>query len=265
MDEQANLAPLNADPTESAISLRGLSKRFGDTTAVHDLNLDIPRGSFYGIVGPNGAGKTTAITMATGLLRPSAGTAWINGHDVWNGGTVAAKNSYGLLADSMPVFDRLSGTEYLELIGALREMDPDTIHQRIDSLLTTLDLQDAGKKYIADYSAGMTKKILLAGALLHRPDVLILDEPLEAVDPVSARTIKQILQAYVASGRTVVLSSHVMEVIEGLCTHVAIIANGTVRASGTLDEVRMGSSLSDSFVNLVGARDIDEQSLGWLQ
>ncbi|MFC6318165.1 ABC transporter ATP-binding protein [Corynebacterium gerontici] len=262
---EPHIAPIAEDVTAPAVALRGLSKNFGKQIAVRNLSLDIPRGSFFGIVGPNGAGKTTALTMATGLLRPGAGNAWIDGHKVWEGEGYLAKQSYGLLADSMPVFDRLSGTEYLQFLGALRGMDLETVKSRSESLLNALDLQDAGSKFIADYSAGMTKKILLAGAMLHRPEVLILDEPLEAVDPVSARTIRQMLQAYVQAGRTVVMSSHVMEVIEGLCSHVAIIADGSVRASGTLNEVRMQGSLSDTFIELVGARDIDESSLGWLR
>lgn len=262
---EPHIAPIAEDVTAPAVALRNLSKNFGQHLAVRNLSLDIPRGSFYGIVGPNGAGKTTALTMATGLLRPSAGNAWIDGHKVWEGEGDLAKQAFGLLADSMPVFDRLSGTEYLQFLGALRGIDLDTVTSRSESLLDALDLQDAGSKYIADYSAGMTKKILLAGAMLHRPEVLILDEPLEAVDPVSARTIRQMLQAYVEAGRTVVISSHVMEVIEGICSHVAIIAEGAVRASGTLDEVRMNGSLTDTFIELVGARDIDQTSLGWLR
>ena len=260
-----HIEPIVEDPTAPALAMRGLSKHFGKQVAVNNLNLDVPRGSFYGIVGPNGAGKTTAITMATGLLRPSAGSVWIDGLNVWEGQGLEAKQAYGLLADDLPTFDRLSGIEYLQLLGALRSMDEATVAQRSESLLQALDLEDAGPKYIADYSAGMTKKILLAGAMLHRPEVLILDEPLEAVDPVSARTIRQMLSAYVAAGRTVILSSHVMEVIEGLCSHVAIIADGQVRASGTLDQVRMGESLSETFIHLVGARELDDSSLGWLR
>ena len=259
------LAPVHPDPTVPAIALRDLTKVFGEHTAVNHLTLDIPRGSFYGIVGPNGAGKTTAITMATGLLRPTQGQAWIAGEQVWSatGANVAAKMAFGLLADGLPVFDRLSAPEFLSYIGLLRGMDPDTIAQRSTSLLTSLDLpQDS--KLIVDFSAGMTKKILLAAALLHRPEVLILDEPFEAVDPVSARHIRQILASYCAAGGTVVMSSHVMELVEGLCDHVAIIADGRVLTSGTTEQVRQGRSLDDVFVELVGGGDVDTGSLSWL-
>lgn len=264
----AHIAPVSPDPTQPALAFRGLTKVYGEKPVVRQLQLDVPRGSFFGVVGPNGAGKTTTLTMATGLLRPTQGEAYVAGHRMWSEDpkeAFLAKQRFGLLADSMPVFDRLSGLEYLEFLGALRSMDQATTNERAASLLEALDLADARAKPIKDYSAGMTKKILLAGAMLHKPDILILDEPLEAVDPVSARTIRQMLTAYVEAGRTVVISSHVMEIVESICDRVAIIADGEVRASGTLEEVRMDQSLTDTFVNLVGARDLNADSLGWLQ
>lgn len=250
----------------AALQLQGLGKSYGDKVVVRDINLRVPRGSFYGLVGPNGSGKTTTVLMATGLLRPDTGTALVCGHNVW-GSTAeanAAKAAYGLLADGLPVFDRLSGQEYLHYLGLLRGIDEPTVAQRSRELLDALDLADSSSKLIVDYSAGMTKKILLAGALLHRPDILILDEPFEAVDPVSATTIREILQAYVASSGTVIMSSHVMETVEALCDHVAVIGNNQVLADGTLDEVRAGSSLSERFVELVGGRHLAEGSLEWL-
>ncbi|MCL0246547.1 ABC transporter ATP-binding protein [Corynebacterium sp. CCM 8835] len=263
-DDSAHLDPLNPDPTSVALAWRGITKRFGDKPAVADLSLDIPHGSFYGIVGPNGAGKTTAITIATGLLRPDTGATWVCGADVWGGGALEAKRSYGLLADGLPTFDRLSASEYLEFLGRLRGMDPETIAERAHGLLDALDLTDAGEKLIVDYSAGMTKKILLAGALLHRPQILILDEPFEAVDPVSGRVIRSILNAFVRGGGTVVMSSHVMELVESICDHVALIAGGRVVASGTVDDVRGAGSLGDAFIDLVGGGELDEGTLGWL-
>ena len=160
----------------------GLYKKFGDKIAVNNLNLTVPRGSIFGIVGPNGAGKTTMLNMATGLLRPDAGQAIICGFDMWHD-PIPAKAAMGLLADGLPVFDRLTGEEYLQYLGALRGIPEADLAPRISELLHALGLEEATDKYIADYSAGMTKKILLAGALIHNPDVLILDEPLEAVDP----------------------------------------------------------------------------------
>ena len=237
--------------------MQGLQKSFAGVPVVHDLSLSIPRGSLYGIVGPNGAGKTTALSMATGLLRPDAGTALILGTDVWQQPT-EAKQQVGVLADGLPVFDRLTGRELLTYTGLIRGME-----QRTDSLLATLGLADAEGKLIVDYSAGMTKKILLANALLHAPRLLVLDEPLEAVDPVSAQTIRSVLSSYVASGGTVVISSHVMELVEGLCSHVAIITDGAVRTAGTLDEVRAGGTLQDRFLELAGGQ-ASQGDLSWL-
>lgn len=258
-----HVAPLSDDPTSCAMAFRNLYKAFRGKPAVNQLNLDIPRGSFYGLVGPNGAGKTTAITMSTGLLRPDQGSVWVNGINVW-GKPAAAKATFGLLADGLPTFDRLSGKELLQFSGALRGMDEGIVEKRANELLDVLDLKESANTIVADYSAGMTKKILLAQALIHRPELLILDEPLEAVDPVSAQIIRSILTTYVKAGGTVIMSSHVMEVVEGLCDHVAIMQNGRVLASGTTDEVRNGSSLTDTFLNLVGGGRLAEGSLGWL-
>ena len=247
-----------------AMMVTGLYKKFGDKIAVNNLNLTVPRGSIFGIVGPNGAGKTTMLNMATGLLRPDAGQAIICGFDMWHD-PIPAKAAMGLLADGLPVFDRLTGEEYLQYLGALRGIPEADLAPRISELLHALGLEEATDKYIADYSAGMTKKILLAGALIHNPDVLILDEPLEAVDPVSSRVIQQILRAYAAAGGTVILSSHVMELVEGLCDRVAIIHHGTVRLEGDVKELAAQTSLTDLFVSIVGGGELTEGQLQWLQ
>ena len=260
-------APVAADasvPDATALSIRGLRKSFSGTEVVHGLSLDVPRGSFYGIVGPNGAGKTTTLSMATGLLRPDEGTAHVLGHDMW-AEPQAAKARMGVLADGLRTFDRLTGRELLTYVGLIRGMEPGVVEERMESLLTALDLAGEDGKLVVDYSAGMTKKILLASALLHAPRLLVLDEPLEAVDPVSAQVIRTILTAYVEGGGTVVLSSHVMELVEGLCSHVAIIADGRLMADGTLDQVRQGDSLVQTFIDLVGGGDVAEGSLSWLE
>ena len=260
-------APVSADaavPESTALSLRGLRKSFDGTEVVHELSLDVPRGSFYGIVGPNGAGKTTTLSMATGLLRPDGGTAHVLGHDMW-AVPEQAKARLGVLADGLRTFDRLTGRELLTYVGLVRGMEPAVVEERMESLLTALDLAGEDGKLVVDYSAGMSKKILLACALLHAPRLLVLDEPLEAVDPVSAQVIRKILTAYVDGGGTVVLSSHVMELVEGLCSHVAIIARGELLADGTLDQVRQGGSLVQTFIDLVGGGDVAEGSLAWLE
>ncbi|TCB92709.1 ABC transporter ATP-binding protein [Micromonospora zingiberis] len=246
-----------------ALALRGLAKRFDDKIAVAGVDLDVPAGSFYGLLGPNGAGKTTTLSMAVGLLRPNAGSAWVLGHDVW-ANPVEAKRLFGVMPDGVRLFDRLNGAELLAYHGLLRGMDPAVVDQRAAELLDVLALADAGRTLVVDYSAGMKKKIGLACALLHGPRLLVLDEPFEAVDPVSAALIRDILQRYVAGGGTVVFSSHVMEVVQRLCSHVAILAGGTIKRVGTLEEVRGARSLEEVFVEVVGGRTATGQELSWL-
>ncbi|WP_406073658.1 ABC transporter ATP-binding protein [Micromonospora sp. NBC_01638] len=246
-----------------ALALRGLAKRFDGTIAVAGVDLDVPAGSFYGLLGPNGAGKTTTLSMAVGLLRPDAGSAWVLGHDVWRD-PVTAKRLLGVMPDGVRLFDRLTGAELLAYNGLLRGMDPAVVDQRAAELLDVLALGDAGRTLVVDYSAGMKKKIGLACALLHGPRVLVLDEPFEAVDPVSAALIRGILTRYAAGGGTVVFSSHVMEVVERLCSHVAILAGGTIKRVGTIGEVRGDRSLEQVFVEVVGGRTATGDELSWL-
>ncbi|MEH1126199.1 ABC transporter ATP-binding protein [Micromonospora sp. CPCC 206061] len=248
---------------ESALAVRGLVKRFETVVAVAGIDLDVPAGSFYGLLGPNGAGKTTTLSMAVGLLRPDEGRVWVRGHDVWSDPT-HAKALLGVLPDGVRLLDRLTGAELLAYHGLLRGMDPAVIDQRARELLDVLALAGAGRTLVVDYSAGMKKKIGLACALLHAPRLLVLDEPFEAVDPVSAALIRDILQRYVAGGGTVIFSSHVMEVVERLCSHVAILADGAIKRVGTLDEVRGGRSLEDVFVEVVGGRTATGEELAWL-
>lgn len=246
-----------------ALATEGLCKTFGTTRAVDDLGLTVPPGSFYGLVGPNGAGKTTALSMAVGLLRPDAGRVRILGTDVW-ADPVAAKARVGVLPDGLALPERLTGHELLTYMGALRRLDPETVAGRTEELLEVLDLAGAERTLVIDYSAGMRKKIGLAAALLHAPGLLVLDEPFEAVDPVSASTIRTILQRFVAGGGAVVLSSHLMTLVEQLCDHVGVIAAGQVVAEGRVAEIAAGGTLEDAFVRLVGARTGGEVGLSWL-
>jgi ABC-2 type transport system ATP-binding protein len=250
-------------PTTPALKLAGLTKRFGDTTAVDAVDLTVPAGSFFGLVGPNGAGKTTALSMAVGLLRPDAGTAHIFGTDVWTD-PVAAKRLVGVLPDGLAMTERLTGREMLTYLGRLHGIPRDVLDKRIDELLAVLDLERAHRTLVLGYSAGMRKKIGLATALLAAPKLLVLDEPFEAVDPVSAATIRSILRRFVAGGGSVVLSSHVMPLVEQLCDAVAVMNQSRVVAAGPLDEVRDGRCLDDAFVALVGARTAGEEQLSWL-
>src|SRR6476659_2643028 len=247
-----------------ALALRGLTKSFGGKPAVDHIDLDVPVGSFFGLVGPNGAGKTTTLSMVTGLMRPDAGRVIVAGVDVWSDPT-AAKARMGVLPDGLRLFERLSGPELLSYLGRLRGMPADVVAARSAELIRVLDLDEAGNKLVADYSTGMRKKVTLAAALLHSPAVLLLDEPLEAVDPVSARIIRNVLSRYTAGGGTVIFSSHVMALVEGLCSHVAVMAGGRNIAAGELAAVRGSApSLDDAFMHLVGAADVEEGGLSWL-
>lgn len=246
-----------------ALALRGLCKAFGQKIAVNMLTLEVPAGSVYGMVGPNGAGKTTALSMATGLLLPDAGSAAVHGIDVWTD-PAAAKARLGVLPDGLRTFDRLTGPELVTYAGLLRGMDRDVVVPRVRQLLHVLELDTAGRTLVADYSAGMRKKINLACALVHSPDVLVLDEPFEAVDPLSAQAIRAILADFAAVGGTVVISSHVMATVQRFCTHVAVIAQGRVVAAGTTAQVAAGIDLEERFAQLVGAPRTKED-LSWLR
>ncbi|MFD4273033.1 ABC transporter ATP-binding protein [Streptomyces cyaneofuscatus] len=249
-----------------AVRVQGLWKRFGEQVAVSGIDLELPAGKFIGLVGPNGAGKTTTLSMVTGLMRPDMGKIEVAGHDVWTD-PVAVKSRIGVLPEGLRLFERLSGRELLAYNGRLRGLPGDEVDKRAAQLLDVLDLAGSQHKLVVDYSTGMRKKIGLAAALLHNPEVLFLDEPFEGVDPVSAQTIRGVLERYTRSGATVVFSSHVMELVESLCDWVAVMAAGRIKAQGTLEEVRGDApSLQNAFLELVGAggRDTSGDSLDWL-
>ncbi|MBX3116678.1 MAG: ABC transporter ATP-binding protein [Cryobacterium sp.] len=253
-----------AEAAEKAIVLRveGLSKQFGETKAVDGISLEVSTGTVQGIVGPNGAGKTTTLSMICGLLRPDEGKVFVDGMDVW-ADPAAAKRQMGVLPDRLRLFDRLTGNQLLYYAGILRDLPPETVRERIVQLSRTFGFEDALPRLVADYSAGMVKKIALAAALIHSPKLLVLDEPFESVDPVSASAIIEVLGNYVKAGGTVVLSSHSMELIERMCDSVAIIVDGKVLVSGTVDEVRGAGRLEDKFIEVVGGKGAVED-LEWL-
>ena len=246
-----------------ALELIGLGKTFGDEKAVDHLSLSVPQGSFFGMLGPNGAGKTTSLSMAVGLLRPDSGTAKIFGVDVW-AEPVKAKALVGVLPDGLGMPERLTGREVLTYLGLLRGLPAAEVDARSTELLEVLELDHEDDKQVIGYSTGMRKKLGLAIALLHAPRLLVLDEPFEAVDPVSAATIRTILNRFIAGGGSVVMSSHVMALVEQLCDRVAVVSGGKVVAAGTVSEVQAGCSLEDAFVSLVGASTRGADGLAWL-
>ena len=258
-------------PADAAIATWGLSRSFGQKVAVQPLNLAVRRGEFFGFLGPNGAGKSTTIKMMVGLLRPSTGTAFIGGVDMWRE-PLRAKSLIGVLPEQLNLYERLSGRELVEFAGRLYDLPRDEVRRRAASLLDVFALGADAEKLVVDYSVGMRKKVALAAALIHRPQVLFLDEPFEGIDPVSSRVIRDILRDLTTSGTTIFFSSHIMEVVERLCTRVGIIAEGRLVAEGTLDQLRQragatgetNSSLEDVFLHLVGANR-REGGLEWLE
>jgi ABC-2 type transport system ATP-binding protein len=248
--------------SDFAVSISHLTKVFGEKRAVDDLSLNIPTGSFFGLVGPNGAGKTTTLTMTTGVLTPDIGSISILGSDVWSD-VNRAKRAIGVMPQAEQLFDRLTGSQLLVYSGMLRGMAREEALARSRDLLHAFDLAEAADTMVSDYSAGMTKKISLATAMIHSPRILFLDEPFESVDPVSSANLRDILLEYAQTGGTVIVSSHVMSLVEKMCTHVAVIDKGKVRAAGTIAEVAAGEDLEDRFLDLVGGRH-QAVHLAWL-
>ena len=253
-----------------AVMARDLVRVFGQKMAVNHLNLTVQRGEFYGFLGPNGAGKSTTIKMMVGLLRPTSGSVWVGGVDVWKD-PIRAHSLMGVLPEVLNIYERLSGREFLVFAGHMYGVPAGDIRRRAEDLLQVLTLIDDADKLIVDYSVGMRKKIALAAALIHRPEVIFLDEPFEGIDPISSRVIRDILRELTQRGTTVFFSSHIMEVVERLCTRVGIINQGTLVAEGTLQELRERASgeekdatLEDLFLNIVGARS-EHQNLSWLE
>lgn len=262
-------APLAFPPPDAVVATLGLTRLFGERRAVDGLTLAVRRGEFFGFLGRNGAGKSTTIKMLVGLLRPTSGFAFVGGVDVWKE-PLRAKALMGVLPEQLNLYDRLSGRELVEFAGAMYDIPRAEAHRRAGALLDALLLGDDADKLVVDYSVGMRKKVALAAALIHRPQALFLDEPFEGVDPVSSRVIRDILRELTASGITVFFSSHIMEVVEKLCTRVGVIENGRLIAEGTLADLRQragggsDATLEDVFLELVGAAP-REGNLEWLE
>ncbi|QIM17443.1 ABC transporter ATP-binding protein [Leucobacter insecticola] len=239
-----------------------LTKIYGSLVAANEVSMEVHAGSFTGVVGPNGAGKTTTLSMITGLLRPTSGRVTVSGVDVWSDGP-AAKRLIGTLPDRLRLFDRLTGAQLLYYSGVLHGVSAAAVSQRSAELAEAFGLESALGRLVSDYSAGMQKKIALACSMIHAPEVLVLDEPFEAIDPVSASNVTEILEKYVGGGGSVVMSSHSLDLIQRICDHVTIIVDGSVIAQGTVDAVRDGMSLEERFVALTGTSE-SKKGLEWL-
>jgi ABC-2 type transport system ATP-binding protein len=222
-----------------AISTEHLTRRFGDLVAVQDVNLRVAPGQFFGFLGPNGAGKSTTIKMLTGLLAPTSGRMQILGVDLTQD-SVEVKRQIGVVPEGMALFGRLTGSEYLNFVGRMYGLDRVTAAKRTAELLDFMQLTDQPKALVTDYSHGMQKKLALAAAVIHGPKILFLDEPFEGVDAIASNTLKSMLQNMIARGATIFLTSHVLEIVERLCSHVAIIHRGQLVAQGSLEELRAG-------------------------
>jgi ABC-2 type transport system ATP-binding protein len=249
-----------------AIETHQLTRFFDGFCAVNGIDLRVERGTFYGFLGPNGAGKSTTIKMLTGLLAPSKGQVLVLGRDVLDPReALAVKSRVGVVPEDLALFDNLTGREYLTFVGRMFLLPRETIRHRIDELLPLLDLAGEEKKLTVEYSHGMKKKLALAAALLPNPDLLFLDEPFEGVDAVTSRVIRDLLAGYVARGSTVFLTSHVLEIVEKLCTHVGIIVKGSLVEQAALDAIRQGGTLEDRFLEKAGADAEAAPKLSWLE
>ena len=268
----------NASTETPAVETFDLVRRFGGFTAVDHINLQVRRGSFFGFLGPNGAGKSTTIKMLTGLLAPSDGRIRILSHDI-EAESLEVKRRIGVVPEDLNLFERLTGAEMLAFTGRMYGLQRTEIAERGRELLALMELEDAPRKLIVEYSHGMKKKLSLACALIHRPEILFLDEPFEGVDAIASRTLKDLLMKLTARGLTVFLTSHVLETVERLCSDIAIISQGKLLASGSLDELRKGipatddgrqegeaMSLEDYFIHVVGGTRSsgEEDVLQWL-
>lgn len=263
--------------TDAAIETHGLTRTFGALTAVDNVTFSVAPGQFFGFLGPNGAGKSTTIKMLTGLLEPTSGSIEILGRP-FNAGALEVKRQIGVVPEGMALLGRLTASEYLHFVGRMYGLDRATTAQRTEELLEFMQLANEGRKLVTDFSHGMQKKLSLAAAVIHGPKVLFLDEPFEGVDAIAAGMLKAMLQGMIQRGATIFLTTHVLEIVERLCSHVAIIHKGQLVANGSLEELRAGvaSSLPGSeagqrltleeiFLSIVGAGGAEAaQELSWL-
>jgi len=248
-----------------AIQTRELTKYYNEFHAVKSVNLEVEPGCLYGFLGPNGAGKSTTIKMLTGILTPTSGSISLLGGDPWDAKQgIEIKKRIGVVPEDLALFDNLTAREHLAFVGRMHSLDKATIVNRGEELLSLLKLEGVDKKLTVEYSHGMKKKLALAAALLPNPSLLFLDEPFEGVDVVTARAIRDLLLDYVSNGSTVFVTTHVMEIVERICTHVGIIANGELVEQCSLDGLKEKTTLENRFIELVGTTEDETPNLDWL-
>ncbi len=251
---------VEAPRADVVLSLRGVTKRYGRFTAVSGLDLDVRRGEIFGFLGPNGAGKTTTIRMVAGVLRPSEGTIVLGGDDL-AGSPEAAKARVGYIPDRPFLYEKLSGGEFLRFVGGLWGKDGEEVERRAERLLELFQLTQWKDELIESYSHGMRQKLLISSALIHHPELIVVDEPMVGLDPRSARLLKDLLREYVRAGGTVFMSSHTLEIAEAMCDRIAILSDGHVIALGTMEELRAqahtgGAHLEEIFLKVTGGEDV---------
>lgn len=237
------------------IEVRALTKRYGNFTAVNGIDLTVPSGELFGFLGPNGAGKTTTLRMIAGILRPTSGTVRISGIDL-AANPVAAKHRLGFIPDRPFIYEKLTGTEFLRFVAGLYQQSGAEVQRRGEELLQLFDLYEWRNELVESYSHGMRQKLIISSAFVHKPDVIVVDEPMVGLDPKAARILRELFRKYVSRGHTIMMSTHTLEVAETMCDRIAIIAGGTIRAMGTMDELRasseQGGGLEDIFLKLTG-------------
>ncbi len=266
MSEQEPPPILPSANPNLAIETFGLTRLFGTLCAVDGVQLRVERGTFYGFLGPNGAGKSTTIKMLTGLLAPTSGTIRLLGEDVRDAERArAVRHRVGVVPENLALFENLTAREYLTFVGRMYLLKPEVISERTDQLLQMMGLEEEEKKLALEYSHGMRKKLALAAALIPNPELLFLDEPFEGVDAVASRTLRDILKRVVERGATVFLTSHVLEIVEKLCTHVGIIAHGKLAHQEDMTELSRHGSLEERFLQVVGADQVERKKLSWLE
>jgi ABC-2 type transport system ATP-binding protein len=245
------------------IRLNGLTKRYGKFTAVNGIDLGVESGELFGFLGPNGAGKTTTLRMIAGILKPTAGVISVGGENIHTN-ALAVKAKLGYIPDRPYVYDKLTGVEFLRFVASLYGQEGEDVESRIDELLELFELTPWRDELTESYSHGMRQKVIIASALVHRPDVIVVDEPMVGLDPRSAKLLKVLFRQFVDRGGTILMSTHTLEVAEAMCDRIAIIQGGNIVASGTMDELRQqtqeGLSLEDLFLRLTGGEGAQELS-----